>query len=308
MHIFFCLQVFIGFVLKQFEYIEVGQFRYETGKDYWTMMVCSCLVLKDRLVMCHKLWLDLLVISALWERESSLLGNVLIYFQAPVVTLSDILGSIWLKKSGSNMENINDVQLGCFVSPFWYCKPIPLGPPCQGCASRNQHLRARCNCFRESSFFLLWIQWIHVYSAHLLHIVTTSWIISKAVKFLMSVISGFSHTWVLMKREVALLQKQSRQYVRILVTVRVKAWKKSLGKKTIVQNRAKKLKKYCMKPEQHILQKKVAVKRWVLLSKAVQFKLNTLFFVLFSGSLKQLFPISSFSWCCCLMSDIIPSK
>lgn len=27
------LQVFIGFVLKQFEYIEVGQFRYEIRKD-----------------------------------------------------------------------------------------------------------------------------------------------------------------------------------------------------------------------------------------------------------------------------------
>lgn len=25
--------MFIGFVLKQFEYIEVGQFRYEIGKD-----------------------------------------------------------------------------------------------------------------------------------------------------------------------------------------------------------------------------------------------------------------------------------
>lgn len=29
----FSLQVFIGFVLKQFEYIEVGQFRYAISKD-----------------------------------------------------------------------------------------------------------------------------------------------------------------------------------------------------------------------------------------------------------------------------------
>lgn len=35
----------------------------------------------------------------------------------------------------------------------------------------------------------------------------------------------------------------------------VKAWKKSLWKKPLVQNRAQKLWQYCMKPEQHILQK-----------------------------------------------------
>lgn len=63
------------------------------------------------------------------KREGSFLGNVLIYSLAPVVTLSDILGSMRLKKSGSNMENNNNFQLCCFVSPFWYYKPIPLGHP-----------------------------------------------------------------------------------------------------------------------------------------------------------------------------------
>lgn len=35
--------MFIGFVLKQFEYIEVGQFRYEIRKDPLNSMCLNCL-------------------------------------------------------------------------------------------------------------------------------------------------------------------------------------------------------------------------------------------------------------------------
>lgn len=55
----------------------------------------------------------------------------------------------------------------------------------------------------------------------------------------------------------------------------VKDLKKSLEKNPIVQNKAQKLQKYCMKPEQHILQKNLDCRK----NKAVQFKLDTWIFL-----------------------------
>lgn len=110
---------------------------------------------------CSMLRLVLLVISALWETESYILGNVLY----SLVALSDYLGVLYGWRSWEAAWK-KHLKLCCAVSPLGIVKPFLWGAP-QSCDFTNQCSITRVQLLKWELFLpIVDSVWINLYSDH----------------------------------------------------------------------------------------------------------------------------------------------